>query len=134
MRFRSSKVNEFRLWGLAMTMGGMLLMIIGLAGIVFDWGKAGRIIAVVFMIIGMISMMVSMGIYFWAGMLSTSATVIDCPECGRRTKMLGKTDRCMFCKTILTVDPQYEPAAENETAATQTIQVELDRAHEQKPH
>ncbi|MDQ0878524.1 hypothetical protein QFZ77_007183 [Paenibacillus sp. V4I3] len=134
MRFRSSKVNEFRLWGLAMTMGGMLLMIIGLAGIVFDWGKAGRIIAVVFMIIGMISMMVSMGIYFWAGMLSTSATVIDCPECGRRTKMLGKTDRCMFCKTILTVDPQYEPTAENEKAATQAIQVEVDRAHEHKPH
>ncbi|MGO4270472.1 YgzB family protein [Paenibacillus sp. TAF58] len=134
MRFRSSKVNEFRLWGLAMTMGGMLLMIIGLAGIVFDWGKAGRIIAVIFMIIGMISMMVSMGIYFWAGMLSTSATVIDCPECGRRTKMLGKTDRCMFCKTILTVDPQYEPTAENETAATQTVHVEVDRAHEHKPH
>lgn len=134
MRFRSSKVNEFRLWGLAMTMGGMLLMIIGLAGIVFDWGKAGRIIAVIFMIIGMISMMVSMGIYFWAGMLSTSATVIDCPECGRRTKMLGKTDRCMFCKTILTVDPQYVPTAENETAATQTVHVEVDRAHEHKPH
>ncbi|NOU70296.1 hypothetical protein GC098_02395 [Paenibacillus sp. LMG 31458] len=134
MRFRSSKVNEFRLWGLGMTMGGMLLMIIGLAGIVFDWGKAGRIIAVVFMIIGMISMMVSMGIYFWAGMLSTSATVIDCPECGRRTKMLGKTDRCMFCKTILTVDPQFEPTAENETAATHTVQLELDRAHEHKPH
>ncbi|MCY9666587.1 hypothetical protein M5X11_16910 [Paenibacillus alginolyticus] len=134
MRFRSSKVNEFRLWGLAMTMGGMLLMIIGLAGIVFDWGKAGRIAAVVFMIIGMISMMVSMGIYFWAGMLSTSATVIDCPECGRRTKMLGKTDRCMFCKTILSVDPQYDTTAENETAATQTVQLEVDRAHEHKPH
>ncbi|WP_261304491.1 DUF2614 family zinc ribbon-containing protein [Paenibacillus andongensis] len=134
MRFGSSKVNEFRLWGLAMTMGGMLLMIIGLAGIVFDWGKAGRIIAVIFMIIGMISMMVSMGIYFWAGMLSTSATVIDCPECGRRTKMLGKTDRCMFCKTILTVDPQYEPTAENETAVAQTVQLEVDRAHEHKPH
>jgi hypothetical protein len=117
-----------------MTMGGMLLMIIGLAGIVFDWGKAGRIAAVVFMIIGMISMMVSMGIYFWAGMLSTSATVIDCPECGRRTKMLGKTDRCMFCKTILSVDPQYDTTAENETAATQTVQLEVDRAHEHKPH
>ncbi|KRF19836.1 hypothetical protein ASG93_31750 [Paenibacillus sp. Soil787] len=117
-----------------MTMGGMLLMIIGLAGIVFDWGKVGRIIAVIFMIIGMISMMVSMGIYFWAGMLSTSATVIDCPECGRRTKMLGKTDRCMFCKTILTVDPQYDPTAENETAATQTVHIEVDRAHEHKPH
>jgi hypothetical protein len=88
-----------------MTMGSMLLMIIGLAGLVFDWGQAGRIIAVIFMVIGMLGMLVSMGIYFWAGMLSTTATVIDCPECGRRTKILGKTDRCMFCKTILTLDP-----------------------------
>ncbi|TXK79597.1 DUF2614 family zinc ribbon-containing protein [Paenibacillus sp. N3.4] len=134
MRFRSSKVNEFRLWGLSLTMGGMLLMIIGLAGIVFDWGTAGRVIAVVFMILGMVTMMVSMGIYFWAGMLSTSATVIDCPECGRRTKMLGKTDRCMFCKTILTVDPQFEPTAENETAAALLAQHEHNREHEHKPH
>jgi xanthosine utilization system XapX-like protein len=106
LRFKSSKVNEFRLWGLLLTMGGMLLMIIGLAGIVFDWGYAGRIIAVICMLIGMVGMLVSMGVYFWAGMLSTSATSIDCPECGRRTKILGKTDRCMFCKTILTLDPQ----------------------------
>ncbi|MFD0693993.1 DUF2614 family zinc ribbon-containing protein [Paenibacillus sp. GCM10027628] len=134
MRLKSSKVNEFRLWGLAMTMGGMLLMIVGLAGVVFDWGKAGRIMAIIFMIIGMISMMVSMGIYFWAGMLSTSATVIDCPECGRRTKMLGKTDRCMFCKTILTVDPQYQPAEENENSTPLTPQLEPNRDHEHKPH
>ncbi|MBD0384280.1 DUF2614 family zinc ribbon-containing protein [Paenibacillus sedimenti] len=134
MRLKSSKVNEFRLWGLAMTMGGMLLMIIGLAGIVFDWGKAGRIMAVIFMIIGMISMMISMGIYFWAGMLSTTATVLDCPECGRRTKMLGKTDRCMFCKTILTVDPQYKPADESENPAAHTHQLEPNRDHEHKPH
>jgi hypothetical protein len=112
LRLKSSKVNEFRLWGLLMTMGGMLLMIIGLAGIVFNWGTAGRIIAVVFMIIGMLGMLVSMGIYFWAGMLSTTATVIDCPECGRRTKILGKTDRCMFCKTMLTLDPELETGVE----------------------
>jgi hypothetical protein len=108
MLLRSSKVNEFRLWGLLMTMGGMLLMIIGLAGIVFNWGAAGKIMAIVFMVVGMISMLVSMGIYFWAGMLSTSATALDCPECGKRTKILGKTDRCMFCKTILTLDPELE--------------------------
>jgi hypothetical protein len=105
MLFRSSKVNEFRLWGLMLTMFGMLIMIIGLAGIVFKWGAVGQIIAAVFMIVGMISIMASMAVYFWAGMLSTSAVVLDCPECGKRTKMLGKTDRCMFCKTILTLDP-----------------------------
>ncbi|MFS0840208.1 DUF2614 family zinc ribbon-containing protein [Paenibacillus sp. 1P03SA] len=110
MLLKSSKINEFRLWGLLLTMGGMLIMIIGLAGVVFDWGAAGRIIAVIFLILGMISMLGSMAIYFWAGMMSTSAVALDCPECGKRTKMIGKTDRCMFCKTILTVDPSMAPA------------------------
>lgn len=110
MRFKSSKVNEFRLWGLLLTMFGLLLMIIGTVGIVFRWGAAGQIIAAIFMVLGLISVMVSMGIYFWAGMLSTSAMVIVCPECGKTTKLLGKTDRCMFCKTILSVDPAHAPA------------------------
>ena len=57
------------------------------------------------MVIGMIAMLVSVGIYFWAGMLSTSAVILTCPECGRQTKMLGKTDRCMNCKTKITLDP-----------------------------
>jgi hypothetical protein len=106
MLFKSSKVNEFRLWGLALTMGGLLIMIIGMAGIVFDWGVIGQVIAAIFLVLGLISVMVSMGIYFWAGMLSTSAIVIECPECKKPTKMIGKTDRCMFCKTILTLDPE----------------------------
>lgn len=109
MRLKSSKVNEFRLWGLLLTMGGMLLMILGLAGIVFDWGTVGRILAVICMIVGAIAMLASMAVYFAAGMMSTSATVVDCPECGKPTKMLGKTDRCMYCKTILSLDPKHAP-------------------------
>ncbi|WP_090586546.1 MULTISPECIES: DUF2614 family zinc ribbon-containing protein [unclassified Paenibacillus] len=109
MRFKSSKANEFRLWGLLLTMGGMLLMILGLAGIVFEWGAAGRLIAAVGMVIGAILMLVSMGIYFAAGMMSTSAVVVVCPECGKPTKIIGKTDRCMFCKTILSIDPAHAP-------------------------
>ncbi|MGF9712073.1 MULTISPECIES: DUF2614 family zinc ribbon-containing protein [unclassified Paenibacillus] len=119
MRFKSSKVNEFRLWGLLLTMGGMLLMITGLAGIVFEWGKIGRILAATCMVLGGISMLVSMGVYFTAGMMSTSATVLVCPECGKHTKMLGKTDRCMYCKTILTFDPKYAPS-ENPEETTGT--------------
>ncbi|MDR6720786.1 hypothetical protein J2X75_005349 [Paenibacillus sp. 2003] len=79
-------------------------MILGTAGIVF-WGHAGKVFAAVGLVIGLIAMMASLGIYFWAGMLSTSAVQVDCPECGKLTKMLGKTDRCMFCHTILTLDP-----------------------------
>jgi len=111
--FRTSKVNEFRLWGLLLTMGGMLLMIVGLAGIVFDWGQIGRVIAIIFGIIGMVSMLASMIVYFAAGMLSTSAVVIECPECKKQTKLLGTTDRCMFCRTILTLDPNLKPAEQS---------------------
>ncbi|WP_127582434.1 YgzB family protein [Paenibacillus koleovorans] len=107
MFFKSSKINEFRLWGLLLTMGGMAIMIVGLAGIVFDWGKVGKLIAAIFMVLGMIVMLGSVIIYFWAGMLSTSAVSLVCPECNKMTKMLGKTDRCMFCKTILTFDAKY---------------------------
>lgn len=86
-------------------MGGMGLMILGTAGIVF-WGQAGKVVAGIGLVIGLILMLGSLAIYFWAGMLSTSAVQLDCPECGKLTKMLGKTDRCMFCKTILTLDPE----------------------------
>ncbi|REE85407.1 zinc ribbon protein [Paenibacillus taihuensis] len=102
---KSSKINEFRLWGLVFTLFGMGLMILGTAGIVF-WGQAGKVFAAIFMVIGMIAMLASVGVYFWAGMLSTSARIITCPECGRHTKMLGKTDRCMYCKTKMTLDPK----------------------------
>ena len=104
MRFKSSKVNEFRLWGLVMILVGMGVMILGTAGLVL-WGAKAQWIAGIFLILGMISMLVSVAVYFWAGILSTSATQLVCPECGQHTKMLGKTDRCMFCKTILTLDP-----------------------------
>jgi hypothetical protein len=104
MFFKSSKINEFRLWGLLLTLLGMGLMIMGTAGILL-WGQNGKIFAAIFMVIGMISMLISVGIYFWAGMLSTSAVILQCPECGKTTKMLGTTDRCMFCKTMLTLDP-----------------------------
>lgn len=109
MLFKSSKVNEFRLWGLLLTMFGLLLMIVGTVGIVFRWGAVGQVIAGIFMALGLLTVMASMAVYFWAGMLSTSAIVLECPECGKTTKMLGKTDRCMFCKTILSMDPAHAP-------------------------
>ncbi|MBU5674761.1 YgzB family protein [Paenibacillus brevis] len=121
MLFKSSKINEFRLWGLLLTMGGMGLMILGTAGIVF-WGQAGKVAAGIGLVIGLILMLGSLAIYFWAGMLSTSAVQLDCPECGKLTKMLGKTDRCMFCKTILTLDREQ---------ATVTVD-ELEQNHLQQ--
>ncbi|WP_110931401.1 YgzB family protein [Paenibacillus bouchesdurhonensis] len=104
MFFKSSKINEFRLWGLLLTMIGMGLMVLGTAGIVF-WGQSGKVVAGIGLVIGLIAMLGSLAVYFIAGMLSTSAVQLECPECRKLTKMLGKTDRCMFCKTMLTLDP-----------------------------
>ncbi|GAA0137309.1 hypothetical protein YSY43_41500 [Paenibacillus sp. YSY-4.3] len=105
MFFKSSKINEFRLWGLLLTMLGMGLMVLGTAGIVF-WGQSGKVVAGIGLVIGLVAMLGSLAVYFIAGMLSTSAVQLECPECHKLTKMLGKTDRCMFCKTMLTLDPE----------------------------
>ncbi len=123
MFFKTSKINEFRLWGLLLTMVGMGVMILGTAGIVF-WGRKGEVIAGIFLVLGMIGMFASVAVYFWAGMMSTSAVMLECPECGKQTKMLGKTDRCMFCKTILTLDPRYadEPKPAEEPKAKEADQ------------
>ncbi|MBJ9992416.1 DUF2614 family zinc ribbon-containing protein [Paenibacillus favisporus] len=118
MIFNQAKINAFRLWGLLLTMLGMGLMVLGTAGIVF-WGHAGKVFAAIGLVIGLISMMGSLGIYFWAGMLSTSALQLECPECHKLTKMLGKTDRCMFCRTILTLDPNQANITPEELQAAQ---------------
>lgn len=107
MKFKSAKINEFRTWGLLLTMIGLGLMILGTGGIVLFGQDTGKIIAGIFLVIGTIAMVASLFVYFWAGMMSTNTISIDCPECGKRTKMIGKTDRCMFCHTILTFDPAY---------------------------
>lgn len=114
MRMKSSKINEFRLWGLVLTLAGMGLMILGTAGLLL-WGENGKIIVYIFMVLGMFTMLGSMAIYFWAGILSTGAIILQCPECGKQTKILGTTDRCMFCKTILTLDANYAPKEAAET-------------------
>jgi hypothetical protein len=118
MKWKASKISTMRTWGLLLVLVGMGVMVFGTSGILL-FGNTGKIIAAIFMVLGMISCFVSMGIYFWVGMLSTSAPVIECPQCGKRTKMLGKTDRCMYCHTILTNDPAF--ATENSSASA-TIQ------------
>lgn len=118
---KTSKINEFRLWGLVLILAGMGIMILGTSGILM-WGTQGRPFAAIFMVLGGILLLGSMGIYFWAGMLSTSAVALECPACGKPTKMIGKTDRCMFCRTILTFDPTKTNAGLFDEAATKSDQ------------
>ncbi|MFC7678553.1 YgzB family protein [Paenibacillus sp. GCM10028914] len=130
MIFKTAKINAFRTWGLLLTMIGMGLMVLGTAGVVF-WGQAGKIVAGIGLVLGLITMMGSLGIYFWAGMLSTSAVQIQCPECAKQTKMLGKTDRCMFCRTMLTLDPNVANITAEEVEA-QRAEVESSETPDSK--
>lgn len=107
MKLKSAKINEFRTWGLLLTLLGLGLMILGTGGIVVFGQSTGKIIAGICLVIGTVSLVASLCVYFWAGMMSTNTISIECPECGKWTKMIGKTDRCMFCHTILTFDKQY---------------------------
>jgi len=104
MKWKASKISTLRTWGLLLVMLGLGLCVFGTVGIIM-FGQAGKIIAGIFMVIGIITCLVSMGVYFWVGMVSTNAPVITCPECNKHTKMLGETDRCMYCHTVLTWNP-----------------------------
>jgi hypothetical protein len=106
MKLKASKISTMRTWALLLVLIGLGLCVFGTSGIIL-FGQAGKIIAGIFMALGIIACMVSMGFYFWLGMLTTGAPVIECPECGKNTKMLGETDRCMYCHTILTWNPAY---------------------------
>jgi len=104
MKWKASKITTMRTLGLGFMLLGLGVMVLGTGGILL-FGNPGKVIAAVFLVIGLIACLASTAVYFWAGMMSTGAPVVECPECGKRTKMLGKTDRCMYCHTILTTDP-----------------------------
>jgi uncharacterized membrane protein len=110
-----SKINRARTWGLLFILIGMGIMILGLVGIVYDWGMIGKIIAYISMILGLLAVFASMAIYFWAGMISTNSPVVQCPRCERNTKVVGVEDHCMYCHTRLSFDPKYKREATNES-------------------
>jgi hypothetical protein len=119
MKWKASKITTLRSLGLLLMLVGLGVMVLGTGGILL-FGDAGKIVAGIFLVLGLLSCFASTAIYFYAGMLTTNAPVIDCPECGKRTKMLGKTDRCMYCHTILTWDPELateKPASADSAGA-----------------
>ncbi len=103
----ASKINKVRTLALLLVFLGIGVMYIG-----FLWRSAMPI----FLILGMLVMFSSFGLYFWIGMLSTRATQVVCPNCERITKMLGKVDHCMFCKETLSLDPKDAPEPINPQA------------------
>ncbi|PTM56405.1 DUF2614 family zinc ribbon-containing protein [Desmospora activa] len=94
----AGKINKFRTVALLLIFLGIGVMYFG-----FLWPSA----MLLFILLGMLFIGGSVAIYFWVGMLSTQAAQVECPECKRTTKVLGKTDQCMFCKSWLSFDPKY---------------------------
>ncbi|MED1420213.1 MULTISPECIES: YgzB family protein [Bacillus] len=103
-----SKINRIRTFALSLIFIGFLIMYIGL------FFRNHPLIMTIFMMLGFLSIMASVVVYFWIGMLSTRAVVVVCPNCGKQTKMLGRVDMCMYCREPLTLDPSLEGKEFNE--------------------
>ncbi|OEF96479.1 DUF2614 family zinc ribbon-containing protein [Desulfuribacillus alkaliarsenatis] len=58
-------------------------------------------IAKVFALIGVVAMFFSMFMYSRAGHFATKAREIECPACGKLTKVVSRADACSYCKVAL---------------------------------
>ena len=63
MKWKASKISTMRTWALLLVFVGMGVMVFGTSGILL-FGEVGKIVAAVFMVLGIISCFISMGIYF----------------------------------------------------------------------
>ncbi|PPA68822.1 YgzB family protein [Jeotgalibacillus proteolyticus] len=104
----SNKINKIRSFALALIFIGFVIMY---GGIFF---RESPVIMLIFIALGMIALLFSMVVYFWIGMLSTKAVVVNCPNCEKPTKILGRVDMCMHCREPLTLDPDLEGEEFNE--------------------
>ncbi|TFD99650.1 YgzB family protein [Jeotgalibacillus salarius] len=104
----SNKINKIRSFALGLIFFGVIIMY---GGIFF---RDNPIIMLIFISLGMLSILFSMVVYFWIGMLSTKAVVVTCPNCDKPTKVLGRVDMCMHCREPLTLDPDLDGKEFNE--------------------
>ena len=104
----SSKINKIRTFALSLIFIGFIIMY---GGIFF---RNSPLIMTIFMVLGLLSIIASMVVYFWIGMLSTKAVQVVCPNCHKYTKILGRVDMCMYCKEPLTLDKDLEGKEFNE--------------------
>ncbi|MBS4209111.1 YgzB family protein [Bacillus sp. FJAT-50079] len=104
----SNKINKIRSFALSLVFIGFIIMY---GGIFF---RNHPIVATLFMVLGLLSIVASTVVYFWIGMLSTKAVQVICPNCNKQTKVLGRVDMCMYCSEPLTLDPELEGKEFNE--------------------
>lgn len=102
MKPYKNKINRIRSFALGLVFFGFIIMY----GAIFF--KENPILVIIFMSLGLISILGSTAVYAWIGLLSTKAVQVECPNCGKHTKILGRVDMCMYCKEPLTLDPTLE--------------------------
>ncbi len=95
------KINKIRTIGMLMIFLGFVIMYVALL-----FQKIPVLMYIV-MMLGFLSVLGSVGVYFWVGLLSTKSVQVKCPRCERVTKVLGSTDECSFCGTTLSFDSKY---------------------------
>lgn len=108
----SGKLNKLRTIAMLLIFLGIALMYVGLL-----W-RPGLF---VFLTLGVLMFILSTAVYIMAGTLSNSAPKVVCPRCQRITKVVGKTDECLFCGVTLTFDPRYAPKEENAPPQTEHV-------------
>lgn len=101
-RKQSSKVNRIRTFALSLVFIGIAIMYIAIFLNHIQW------IMGTLMVLGVLTVLSSAGVYAWVGMLSTRAIVVQCPNCEKYTKILGRVDVCMSCRQPLTLDQDLE--------------------------
>jgi hypothetical protein len=97
-----NKINRIRSFALSLIFIGFAIMYIGI------FFRENQIIMTIFMLVGLLAILGSTGVYAWIGLLSTKAVQVVCPNCGKHTKVLGRVDMCMYCREPLTLDPTLE--------------------------
>ncbi|SIT93227.1 YgzB family protein [Edaphobacillus lindanitolerans] len=102
MKPYKNKINRIRSFALALIFIGFVIMYFGI------FFKKYPVVMVIFMLLGLLSIVASTIVYFWIGMLSTKAVQVVCPNCGKPTKVLGRVDMCGHCREPLTLDPELE--------------------------
>ena len=105
----SSKISKIRTFALSLVFIGFIIMYVGI------FFRSSILLMSVFMILGVLSILLSTAVYFWIGMLSTKAVQVVCPNCEKPTKILGRVDMCMHCREPLTLDKNLEGKEFNES-------------------
>ncbi|MFC4711312.1 YgzB family protein [Planococcus dechangensis] len=102
MKSYKNKINRIRTFALALIFIGIVIMYVGI------YFRNQPVIMLIFMLLGVIAIIGSTGVYAWIGLLSMKTVPVQCPNCERHTKMLGRVDICMHCNEPLTMDPSLE--------------------------